>query len=231
MDTYTSILNQSYNNWEWIIIDDCSTDNSVKLIKSFNNSKIILDINEKNNGASNSRNKGLDIAKGDFVTFIDSDDLWEKDFLKKSIYYLETNNESLVYSSYRRVDEKLNKLLDDFIAIDKVDYKRLLYNCPIPMLTSIYDSKKIGKIYFPDVELREDHAMWLALLKKVKYARAIEESLGIYRIRNNSVSRNKLKIAIKQYNLYRIHLKMNLLLSLYYTINWGLNGLKKYGKL
>ncbi|MDO3387473.1 hypothetical protein QWI17_16645, partial [Gilvimarinus sp. SDUM040013] len=144
--------------------------------------------------------------------------------------YLIENNEELVYSSYKRVDENLKPLLADFIAVDKVDRNRILYNCPIPMLTSVYDSKRIGKIPVPDVELREDHAMWIDLLGKIKYARAINESLAIYRIRNNSVSRNKLRIVKKQYNVYRYYLKMNFFKSSYYTFFWAINGIKKYGK-
>ena len=99
------------------------------------------------------------------------------------------------------------------------------------MLTSVYDSKTIGKITVPDVELREDHAMWIDLLAKINYARAIEEPLAIYRIRDNSVSRDKFKIAKKQYDVYRKYLKMNFFKSSYYTFFWALNGLKKYGKL
>ena len=140
-------------------------------------------------------------AQGRFITFLDSDDLWLPNFLETTINYLIENNEELVYSSYKRVDENLKPLLADFIAVDKVDRNRILYNCPIPMLTSVYDSKRIGKIPVPDVELREDHAMWIDLLGKIKYARAINESLAIYRIRNNSVSRNKLRIAKKQYKI------------------------------
>ncbi|MEG0696900.1 MAG: glycosyltransferase family 2 protein, partial [Algoriella sp.] len=128
-------------------------------------------------------------------------------------------------------DEDLQPLLTDFIAIDYIDRNRILYNCPIPMLTSVYDTERIGKITFPEVELREDHAMWIDLLQKVRYARAIKETLAIYRIRNNSVSRNKLKIALKQYEVYRKYLKMNFLKSSYYTFFWALNGMKKYGKL
>ena len=230
-ETYHSIKNQKYSNWEWLIVDDCSNDNSVGIIKSFKDSRIKLIVNKVNKGASVSRNLALENAVGDYITFIDSDDLWECDFLTTTLKYLKDNNETLVYTSYKRVDESLNQILEDFIAIDKVDYNRLLYNCPIPMLTAIYDCRKIGKIYFPEVNLREDHAMWLLLLTRTNYARAISNPLGIYRIRTNSVSRNKFKIAIKQFQLYNNHLKMNFFLSMYYTINWALNGLKKYGKL
>lgn len=230
-DTYNSIKSQTYTNWEWIIVDDCSSDKSGEIIQSFNDNRIKLIIQSKNQGAAYSRNLALNKAQGRFITFLDSDDLWLPNFLETTINYLIENNEELVYSSYKRVDENLKPLLADFIAVDKVDRNRILYNCPIPMLTSVYDSKRIGKIPVPDVELREDHAMWIDLLGKIKYARAINESLAIYRIRNNSVSRNKLRIAKKQYNVYRYYLKMNFLKSSYYTFFWAINGLKKYGKL
>lgn len=230
-DTYDSIKNQSFKNWEWIIVDDKSSDNSVREIDSFNDKRIKLFVNPENKGAAFSRNFALNIASGRYITFIDSDDLWKFNFLEKSINFLKSENEELVYSSYERVNEKLEPLLEDFIAEDFITSKRILYNCPIPMLTSMYDSKRIGKIYFPDVELREDHAMWIELLKKIKHARSIQDSLGIYRMRNNSVSRNKLKIAKKQFDLYYKYLKMNIFKSVYYTFNWGVNGLRKYGKL
>ena len=98
------------------------------------------------------------------------------------------------------------------------------------MLTSVYNASEIGIVKFPDVELREDHAMWIDLLERTKYARAIKESLAIYRMRENSVSRNKWNIAIKQYNVYKKYLRMNIIQSSYYTFFWALNGLKKYGK-
>lgn len=231
LETYQSIKSQTYSNWEWIIVDDCSTDRSVEIINSFLDDRINLIILPSNQGAAKARNLALRKANGRYITFIDSDDLWLPNFLETTIQFLIENKEELVYTSYKRVDEHLQPLLEDFIAIDNVDRKRILYNCPIPMLTSVYDSKRIGKISVPDVELREDHAMWIDLLDKIKYARAIKEPFAVYRIRNNSVSRDKFKIAKKQYNVYRKYLKMNVLKSSYYTFFWALNGLKKYGKL
>ena len=229
-ETYQSIKNQTFKDWEWIIVDDCSTDHSVEIITQFRDPKIKLLRNNENLGAAASRNKALVNASGRYITFIDSDDLWKKNFLEISLTYMANNQADLVYASYHRVDEELKPKLKDFIAIDYIDRKRILYNCPIPMLTSIYDSKHIGKIYFPDVDLREDHAMWIDLLSKIKYARAIKEPLGIYRIREGSVSRNKKKIAIKQFELYYKYLKINLVKSGFYTLCWGVNGIMKYGK-
>jgi len=229
-ETYQSIFNQTFKNWEWIIVDDCSKDNSVKIIQSFNDERVKLVVQSNNQGAAVARNKALDIAKGKYITFIDSDDLWLPNFLETTVRYLQKNKENLVYTSYKRVDENLNFALEDFIAIDKINRNRILYNCPIPMLTSVYNASEIGIVKFPDVELREDHAMWIDLLERTEYARAIKESLAIYRMRENSVSRNKWNIAIKQYNVYRKYLKMDTIKSSYYTFFWALNGLKKYGK-
>jgi len=229
-ETIHSVLNQTYKNWEWIIVDDCSTDNSTKIIKSFNDTRITLIELENNSGAAIARNTALEKAKGRYITFIDSDDLWLDDFLTKSIHFLVEYNEELVYASYKRVDENLNPSLNDFIAEDNITLERILFNCPIPMLTAVYDSKRIGKIAIPFVDKREDLAMWILVLRKIKKARAIKETLGIYRIRDNSYSRNKFEIAYKQFSVYYNFLGLSLYKSLYYTFYWAKNGLKKYKK-
>ena len=227
-ETIESVLNQTYTNWEWFIIDDCSKDNSNEVINSFKDERIHLVKMKKNGGAAHARNMGIELATGRFITFIDSDDLWLPEFLETVINYLIDNNEEFVYTSYKRVDENLKPKLEDFKAVEDVDFNRLLYNCPMPMLTSIYDTKRIGKIFIPIVDQREDHALWFNVLKKIPKAKALDKSLGIYRIRENSVSRNKFKIAIKQFYVYYDFLNLPLHKSLYYTFCWMLNGLKKY---
>lgn len=231
-ETIRSVLGQSFDDWEWWIIDDCSTDNSVQIIKKYTSDpRIHLIELEKNSGAAEARNKGLEKANGRYITFIDSDDLWLFDFLEKSVAFLKNNNEELVYASYKRVDEELKPLLSDFIAEDHIDYKRMLYNCPIPMLTAMYDSQRIGKIMIPEVHLREDYAMWIRVLEKIPMARAIEEPLAIYRIRKSSYSRNKFQILKKQFDVYYKFLNLSLLKSVYFTFHWILNGIKKYERL
>ena len=227
-ETIRSILNQTYANWELWVVDDHSSDNSVEIIKSFDDKRIHLIESEKNRGAGFARNLALGNSTGRFITFIDSDDLWLPDFLEKSVNFLIHNKEELVYASYKRVDEGLNPALEDFIAIDNIDYKRILYNCPIPMLTAMYDSQRIGKINIPDVDLREDHAMWMEILRKIPKARAIKEPLAVYRIRKSSYSRNKFLILKKQFLVYYRFLNLSLFQSTFYTIHWALNGLKKY---
>lgn len=231
VDTINSVLNQSYTKWEWWIVDDCSSDKSVEIIKQYSDPRIHLISLQKNVGAAKARNIGLNEAKGRYITFIDSDDIWLDNFLVSTVNYLKTNNEELVYATYKRVDENLNPLLNDFVALDHVTYNRMLYNCPMPMLTSLYDSKRIGKVPIPDVDMREDYAMWIEVLKKIPEARAIKEPLAIYRIRKSSYSRNKFLILRKQFAVYYKYLKLSLPQSIYYTVNWALNGMKKYEKL
>ncbi|MFA7448198.1 MAG: glycosyltransferase [Weeksellaceae bacterium] len=230
-ETMQSVLNQTYQNWEWWIVDDGSSDNSVDLIQSIQDPRIHLIALEKNVGAAEARNVGIRNAKGRFLTFIDSDDVWLKPFLETTVYFLIENKEELVYASYKRFDEEMKPLLADFIAEDNITYNRILYNCPIPMLTSMYDTQRIGKIEIPEVDMREDYAMWIEILKKIPKARAIVEPLAIYRIRETSYSRNKGVILKKQFLVYYNFLNLSLLKSIYYTLHWALNGMKKYEKL
>lgn len=229
-ETIHSVLNQTYQNWEWWIVDDCSQDRSVEIIKSFDDPRIHLISLEKNSGAAEARNVGIRKAQGRFLTFLDSDDVWLPEFLMKAISFLIEEKEELVYASYKRYDEKMQPLLADFIAEDHIDYQRILYNCPIPMLTSMYDTQRIGKVEIPEVDMREDYAMWIEILKKIPEARAIEEPLAVYRIRENSFSRNKFQIMKKQFEVYYNFLNLSLLKSVYYTLFWALNGLRKYEK-
>jgi teichuronic acid biosynthesis glycosyltransferase TuaG len=229
--TILSVLNQTYENWEWWIVDDYSKDNSVKIIREFQDPRIHLIALEKNVGAAEARNMGLRNATGRFITFIDSDDVWLPHFLETAVNYLLKNKEELVYGTYKRHDENLEPYLEDFIAEDHITYKRILYNCPIPMLTSMYDSQRIGKVPIPEVDMREDYAMWIEILKKIPEAKAIKEPLAIYRIRKTSYSRNKFLILRKQFNVYYKYLKLSLLQSTYYTLHWAINGMKKYEKL
>lgn len=229
-ETIHSVLNQSFTDWEWFIVDDCSKDNSVEIINEFTDNRIHLIALKENVGACHARNIAIEKATGRYITFIDSDDVWLSHFLETAINFLKNNNEELVYASYKRHGENLEPLLDDFIAEDNITFERLLYNCPIPMLTAMYDSNRIGKTKIPDVDMREDYAMWLEILKKIPKAKSIKEPLAIYRIRQSSYSRNKFLILKKQFLVYYNFLNLSLLKSTYYTVHWAMNGVKKYEK-
>lgn len=229
-DTIDSVLSQTYPYWEWFIIDDCSTDASIKIIESCKDDRIKLIKLTENKGAAIARNYGINQASGRYISFIDSDDIWFSTALEEKIKFLQENKEFAVYSSYKRVNEKLEPCLHDFIAEDNVSFDRLLQNCPVFLSTLMYDSEKIGKINFPDVYRREDYAMILNLSKKTKI-RAINKPLVIYRIRHNSYSRNKWLMFKLQFFVYYNFLQLSLYKSFYYTIQWAFNGLKKYGRI
>ncbi len=231
IDTINSVLKQTYTDWEWIIIDDCSTDSSVEIIKRYEDDRIKLIQLQENQGAAKARNYGIEKAKGRYIAFIDSDDIWFDNSLEKRIYFLKDNHEEAVYSSYKRVNEKLEPCLNDFIAEDNITFNRLLNNCPVFISTLLYDTKRIGKIPFPDVYRREDYSMILNLSKIIKKIKAIQQPLVIYRIRNNSYSRNKWLMFKLQFLVYYKFLGLSLHKSLYYTIHWAFNGLKKYGRI
>lgn len=233
-ETIHSVLSQTYNNWEWIIVDDKSTDNSVKVIQQEIKAdhRVKLVCLAKNVGAAEARNTGIEQANGRYLAFIDSDDLWMPEYLERALNFMLKENYEFIYSSYERRDENLNPSLNPFIVPEKLAYKDLLYHCPIFTSTVIYDTKRVGKIKYPLVDKREDHALYLNLLKEIPEAHGILDPSNVwYRIHENSYSRNKLEILLKQFQVYYNFLNLSLPKSIYYTAHWALNGMRKYEKL
>ena len=143
-ETITSVLNQTFTDWEWMITDDKSTDNSVEIIQKINDSRIQLILSDKNGGAGHARNLSLKQASGRFITFLDADDFWEPNFLEEMISFMKKENTELAYSNYARCDENLNPVIEDFKADKPVTFDNLLKTCRLSLLCSMYDSQKIG---------------------------------------------------------------------------------------
>ena len=228
--TIESVLAQTHKDWEMIIIDDNSNDNAVVIIEQYclKDKRIKLLQNDTNMGPAKTRNKGLDIAQGRYVCFLDSDDIWYDTFLETSVSYLEQNNVEFVFSSYDRKDETLEKDNGTFYVPQRVSYDDLLKTCPISCLTAMYDTDVIGKILMPDILKRQDFALWLQILKKVPYAYGIQEPMAIYRMRENSVSRNKFHAAKYQWIVYRDVEELSLIKSCIALSQWAFYGFKKY---
>ncbi len=225
-----SVLNQTYKNLELIVIDDKSPDNSNKIVEKYmeKDKRIRLVKLNKNNGPAVSRNKGIEEAKGRYIAFLDSDDLWLPEKLEKQIVFMKKENIPFTYSSYYLIDEEDNKI-GKFITRENADYYSLLKTNFIGCLTAIYDTKKLGKIYMPEkLKKHEDFATWLKILKKIRKTKGILEPLAIYRIRKNSVSSNKIKAAIYQWKIYRKIENLNIVKSVYYMSHYIYNGLRKY---
>ena len=230
-ETIQSVLKQSFADWEWIITDDLSTDNSVEILKSIKDARIIIVESIENGGAGHARNLSLEKANGRYITFLDADDYWEPTFLEEMIDFMKKENSELAYSNYARCNEDLEPQLADFIADKEVTFQNLLKTCRLSLLSSMYDSQRVGKEYFPKGSKREDHVMWLNLLKKIKVGKPLPKTLAKYRMHPTSVSRKKSDIIKDQYLVYKDYMQFSTVKSLYYTANWAVNGFMKYSKL
>ncbi|QCE41135.1 glycosyltransferase family 2 protein [Psychroserpens sp. NJDZ02] len=216
--TINSILSQTYTNWELFLIDDFSTDSTVQIANTFANTypNIIVLKNKTNCGAAVSRNKGINAAKGNFIAFLDADDLWKPNKLEVQIKFMLTNNCEVSYSSYEQIDEAgrpLNKLVK---ALPRLTYNKYLKTNYIGNLTGMYNAKTLGKITAPNLRKRQDWLLWLSAIKKSsKPALGIQESLAYYRIRSDSISSNKLALLKYNYWVYKKGLGFSTLKSLY----------------
>lgn len=228
--TYESIKNQTYPHWEWLVIDDASSDDSAAIIRELQqtDSRIKLFVQAMNQGPAVCRNIGIENASGAYMTFIDADDIWFADFIEHSIKTIQSTGHSFVFSSYRRSDEQLNFVYSDFIVPEKVTYTDILKSNSISCLTAFLDVHVLGKKYMPLIHKRQDMGLWLQYLKEIPFAYGIQQPKAIYRIRQNSLSRKKTNLIQYQWKFYREVEKLSVVFSLYYMIHWMVRGFLKY---
>ena len=166
-ETIESAISQTYQSWEMIIVDDCSTDGSQEIIKEYckNDSRIKLFALEDNSGAAVARNRAINEANGEYIAFLDSDDLWTHDKLEKQLAFMQKNNYAFTYTFYKKIDEKGMSLNKNVTPPISIDYNGLLKNNVIGCLTVMYSVDVLGKIYMPLIRKRQDYATWLKILK------------------------------------------------------------------
>ena len=233
-ETIESVLAQGYKNWEMIIVDDCSPDNGAGIaeVKKYtSDSRVILVESKENRGSSGARNIALQKARGRYIAFLDSDDIWHPDFLEKQMKFMKEKNAPLVFSSYKRIDENSKEeLLRPFIVPEKVNYKSLLKTCPIFPSTAIYDTRKTPKIFFNENlgSMRDDYVYWLTMFKDIDYGYGNPEILGDYRMRKSSVTGNKKKVIKPQWNVLRKVEKIGFIPAVYYLGCWAVISYFKY---
>ncbi len=225
-DSIRSVLAQTYENWELLIVDDCSTDRSVEVIRSFCDPRIILLKNEKNSGAAISRNYALREAKGKWIAFLDSDDIWAPEKLKKQVSFMEVNEYSFTFTDYRTC---LNGEWLPYVNTGpSVVNKRKMYEyCYFSTITVMYDREKIGLIQVADLKKNNDYAMWLQAIEKSNAYR-LPECLSFYIKHDGSVSSgSKTKLIKWHYILFRKGLGKSPLLSAFLTGNNLVHGVWK----
>lgn len=207
-NTYRSIANQTYTDWEWIVTDDCSTDATYSILErlaSLDN-RIVLFRNSINSGAAVSRNLSLKHASGDFIAFLDSDDFWDCRKLEKQLGFM-SDDINFSFTAYNIVDSNggsLKKTVDSCNAVKVFCYcdvlkKRATMGCSTVMLRR----RNFGNIVMPNIRTGQDYALWLSLLKNGERAYLLNDTLTSYRITPGSISRNKFKKAKRQWYIYR----------------------------
>jgi len=228
-DTIKSVQDQAYQNWEMIIVDDCSEDNTCQIVEQFakTDSRIRLIRHPQNMGPARSRNTAIETAKGRYIAFLDSDDIWLPTKLAEQTDFMGKHECAVSCTAYKKIDEN-GKIISSLIEVSaKTNYQKLLFSNVIGNLTTMYDVEKLGKVYLPLVK-HEDYGLWLTILKMGYEAYGLNECLALYRVRTNSVSGDKMKAASYQWKIYRELEKLPLRKSISYFVRYAYYGYIKF---
>lgn len=229
-ETIKSVINQTYSNWEMILVDDCTLDKSFLIIQKYmkKDNRIKYFKLKENSGAAVARNKALKESKGRFIAYLDADDKWKKNKLEKQVNFMLEKNYAFTCTDYEKIDEKGNSL--KIVKIPKkVNYNLFLRNTIIQTVGVMVDTKITGKdiLYMPNIRRRQDAATWCQLLKSGYDCYEVPEVLSYYRVVSNSLSSNKLKAIKMNWYWYRKIEKLSLLKTCYCFIGYAFNAVKK----
>ena len=230
-DTIESVVNQTYKNWELLLVDDCSTDRTLEITKQWvvKDRRIMSFTLNENSGSGPARNLAIQKAKGDIIAFLDGDDIWHLNKLSVHVKFMVENDACFSHTSYGYISSNgdiINKELR--VSKQEVSYRDLLKRTEISCLTAMYNAKKIGKYYMPSLRRKQDYALWLSILKDGHNSLPCDEVLAWYRQNPNSATSKKYTLVCKHYIFLLNHEKLSVYNSLRYTYHWIINGLKKY---
>lgn len=225
-----SVMSQSYKNWELIIVDDASHDNSLEIARGMaaQDSRIRVLVNDNPTGyPATPRNIAVDAANGRYIAFLDSDDTWLPDKLEQQLPLFGHDEKiGVVFSNYEKVDKNTRRRNRVVEAPAETTYSKLLLGNVIGNVTGIYDTKRVGKVHFKRVR-HEDYAMWLSILKRGFVARNTGTVTALYRVTDDSVSSSKRRLLSWQWNIYRNVEGYGLVRSAYYYMNYAIRGFLK----
>ncbi len=222
-----SILRQTYEHWELLVVNDASSDRTGKIVEEFSekDTRIQMHTNATNSGIADSRNVALRNAKGRFIAFLDSDDLWLPEKLSTQLAFMKECAASICYAGYSRINET-GKLLGTVVPPNQITYQDLLKSNHIGNLTGVYDSQSLGKEYFIKFK-HEDYIAWLNLIKRAGCAHGIVQELAQYRVYSGSTSSNKFKTISWQWRIYRDAEKLSIVRSCVLMISYTWNAVLK----
>ncbi len=230
IDSIKSVQQQSYENWELLVVDDCSIDNTVAVVRtlSIKDSRIKIIVLDINSGRpAHPRNVGIKESSGELIAFLDADDEWKPAKLKKQVYFMSSLKAAFSCSSYSVISFS-GVLVGDFEPPSICSYDDLLSNNSIGCLTAMYDVRILGKRYFP-VCGHEDYALWLKILREGYLVYGLRESLAFYRLTPGSVSSNKLKLMKFFWNIYKKQENFSFVKTIFLCVRYAWNARHKYG--
>ena len=221
-DTIHSLQSQTYENWELVAVDDCSTDNTAEIVQALaaEDPRIRYFCLEKNSGAAVARTVSMENADGEYMAFLDSDDLWHPEKLKRQLAFMQEHDYAFSCTSYAQINEQGEPLGKIKRCIPKTNYNRLLLDNPVGNSTVMYSVKKMGKFTVPNIRKRNDYALWLKMLKKEQYVYGLPEVLMYYRVCSNSISSNKFKLIKYNWIVYRELEHLNVFRSAFHVAYW-----------
>lgn len=226
--TVQSVLAQTFADWELLVVDDHSTDNSMDILRdcASREPRMQLLALGQRLGPAGARNAAIAAARGSYFAFLDSDDLWLPQKLERQIAFMQEASSPLSFTAYHKIheDDSLGGLVN---VPSTVDYDALLYSNCIGCSTAIYDAAHLGKTFFPDIARRQDHGLWLKILRKGHRAHGLNDPLTLYRVRKQSVSSNKLVAAAYQWRLYRQVEGLSLRSTLLHFVGYAYKGARK----
>lgn len=228
-DTVASVVNQTYPNWELLLVNDGSTDNSGKLIENLaEGDSRIRTFHLEGGGAAKARNAGTKNANGRFLAFLDADDLWEKDKLEKELQFLQKKDAAFVFTGYEFADHNAVGTGKIVRVPETLTYTQALKNTTIFTSTVMFDMDKTGKelLYMPVIK-SEDTALWWKVLREGYVAHGLDENLVKYRRAGKTLSSNKFEAIRRIWNLYRKAEGLSVLKSCYYFVFWAWNAVAR----
>lgn len=217
-ETIESVLDQTYSNFEYILVDDCSPDKSAEIIQKYamEDNRVKYIKLEENSGAAVARNKGLELSKGSYIAFIDSDDKWMPSKLQKQISFMEENNVGFSYTKFDLIHQDGSLKKTDVKLPKKLNYTSLLKNTAIACSTVMINKEIVGDFRMPLVRKGQDTATWLQILRRLDYAYLVDEVLNQYRSVPASLSSNKIQALKRTWNTYYNLEQLPLPKALYY---------------
>jgi teichuronic acid biosynthesis glycosyltransferase TuaG len=227
-----SVMDQTYRDWQLLVIDDGSTDDTVQVVQRLcrEDDRITLLQNPENMGVAHSRNRGLSLCQGRWAALLDSDDVWHPGKLEAQLALAEKTGAQIIYCSYGIMNEQGEKRCEDFIVPEAVDFDRTLIQSNISCSTALLSPQIAENYRFDKQYYHEDLALWLQLLRDGYQARGVTEVLAQYRVMEGTRASNKLRSAANRWEIFRKMLGFSVIKSGKLILQYGLLGLKKYKK-